>query len=171
MTTPQASELEPHTGGPTQSPEPLPASLQRVGLLRRMASAAYDAILLVPVLFISSYLFLSLTQAFSGPFKRPLFQLWLVCVLAIYFTYCWTRSGQTLAMKTWRIRLAQPDGAPVRVRQALARFLLALCGLLLFGLGFWWALIDRDRQFLHDRLSGTRLFDHHAKLRAPPAAQ
>lgn len=171
MTTPQASELETYTTGARPLPEPGAAPAQRAGLLRRLASAAYEAILLIPVLFISSYLFLSLGQAFSGPLKRPLFQSWLVCVLAVYFVYCWTRSGQTLAMKTWRIRVAQTDGAPVCLRQALARFLFALCGVLLFGIGFWWALLDRDRQFLHDRLCGTRLFDHHAKLRGPPAAQ
>jgi len=37
------------------------------------------------------------------------------------------------------------------------RFCLALAGLALAGAGFWWALFDRDRQFLHDRLLGTRL--------------
>jgi len=132
--------------------------LQRASLLRRLASIAYEALLLIPVLFISSYLFLSLTQSLESVLKRPLFQLWLVCVLALYFVYCWVRGGQTLAMKTWRIRLARADAGPVKAPQATARFLAALCGVLCFGVGFWWALIDRDRQFLHDRLCGTCLF-------------
>jgi uncharacterized RDD family membrane protein YckC len=111
------------------------------------------------VLFISAYLFLALAQGLLSPAKRPLFQLWLVCVLAAYFVYCWKRSGQTLAMKTWRIRLARADGAPLTTKLALARFLVALPGVLIFGIGFWWALIDPERQFLQDRLCGTRIFE------------
>ena len=60
-------------------------------------------------------------------------------------------------MKTWRIRLVTVDGSPLSLKQAALRFVLALLGLLLVGVGFWWALFDRDRQFLHDRIAGTRL--------------
>jgi RDD family len=106
-------------------------------------------------------------KALQGPLKRPLFQLWLVGVLAAYFSYCWTHGGQTLAMKTWRIRLVTSDGAPIALRQAIARFLIALCGVLLLGAGFWWAFFDRDRQFLHDRLCNTRLVEHGIAARPP----
>jgi uncharacterized RDD family membrane protein YckC len=147
--------------------QPSPSILRRASLLRRMASIAYEALLLVPVLFISSYLFLSLAQSANGQLKRPLFQLWVICVLAVYFIYCWMRGGQTLAMKTWRIRVAQVDGAPIGLRQAAARFFLSTWGSLLFGVGFWWALVDPDRQFLHDRLSGTRLFDDRLEVQSP----
>ncbi len=141
--------------------------LRRAGFARRMASLAYEAILLVPILFFSAYLFLSMTQSVQGPLKRPLFQSWLLCVLAVYFVYCWTRSGQTLAMKTWRIRLTQIDGTPIRMRQAIARFVTAMLGVMLLGFGFWWAFFDRDRQFLHDRLVGTRLYDHSIETTSP----
>jgi len=72
-------------------------------------------------------------------------------VLGAYFIWCWLRGGQTLAMKAWRIRL---EG--VSPRNALLRFLLALL-LVPTGISILWALFDRDRQFLHDRLAGTRL--------------
>ena len=152
---------------PPAPPPQEPAPLTRATLPRRLASIGYEALLLVPVLFVSSYLFLSLTQVAQGPLKRPLFQLWLVSVLAIYFMYCWMHGGQTLAMKTWRVRLARSDGTPILLRQAAARFLIALWGTLLFGMGFWWALLDRDCQFLHDRLCGTRLFDHRIQPQGP----
>jgi roadblock/LC7 domain-containing protein len=87
---------------------------------------------------------------------RPV-QGWIVLVLFAYFSAFWLRSGQTLAMKTWRIRLVARDGGPISPGQAAGRFLLALLGLMLGGAGFFWALVDRDRQFLHDRLMGTRL--------------
>jgi uncharacterized RDD family membrane protein YckC len=128
------------------------------GLLPRFASLVYEAILLTPVLFVSAYLFLALTRAVRTPALHALFQVWLLGVLAAYFAYCWQRSGQTLAMKTWRIRVARRDGSPLSTREAVARFALAVWSLCLFGAGFWWGFIDRERQFLHDRLVGSRLY-------------
>ena len=61
-------------------------------------------------------------------------------------------------MKTWRLRLARSDGRPLTRKQAWLRYGLAVPGLLLFGVGFLWAFVDRDSQFLHDRLAGTRVF-------------
>jgi uncharacterized RDD family membrane protein YckC len=66
-------------------------------------------------------------------------------------------------MKTWHIRLERLDGSPVNPARAIHRYVLALLGTAALGLGFLWALVDRDRQFLHDRLSGTRI------TAAPPA--
>lgn len=112
----------------------------------------------LPVLFIAAYLFLAITHDARAPLLHALFQLWLVGVLAAYFTYCWRRGGQTLAMKTWHIRLRPSDGSPLSLWQALARFFLAAASLALLGAGFLWGFVDRDRQFLHDRLIGTRLY-------------
>ncbi len=78
-------------------------------------------------------------------------------VLGLYFGWFWHR-GQTLAMSTWRLRLVDAaTGGPVSVGRALLRYMLSWPSLLLFGTGLLWALVDRDRQFLHDRLAGTRL--------------
>jgi uncharacterized RDD family membrane protein YckC len=145
---------DPHSG--------TPGPLRPAGLRRRLASLVYDAILLTPVLFITAYVFLALTQGAQTPLLYALFRLWLVAVLGVYFVYCWRRSGQTLAMKTWHIRVARKDGSPLSTTEALARYLLALWSVLLLGAGFLWALVDRERQFLHDRLVGSRLF-HEAR--------
>lgn len=90
-------------------------------------------------------------------FSRRLLQGVSLLTVSGYFLWCWTHGGQTLAMKTWRIRVLAKDGAPLTFPQALQRLLLATAGLLLGGAGFWWALLDKDGQFLHDRLGGTRL--------------
>ena len=81
--------------------------------------------------------------------------LLVLALLAVF----WLHGGQTLAMKTWRIRLVSVDGMPIRPAQALLRYLLCWPGILLIllGVGILWAVLDRDGQFLHDRLSGTRL--------------
>jgi len=117
----------------------------------------YEAILLFAVGFAATSLFFyasgGLGESGSG---RTMLQLFLVCVFAAYFLWCWLRGGQTLAMKTWKIRLVAPGHARVPPLTALARFALAAVAVPT-GIALGWALFDRDRQFLHDRIAGTRL--------------
>jgi uncharacterized RDD family membrane protein YckC len=113
--------------------------------------------LLAAVLLASALPFLLFAQQLEPAFARPLFQLYLLLACGVYFVWQWTRGGQTLPMKTWRLRLVTREGAPLTLRHGVARFLLAVAGLALFGIGYAWALADRDRQFLHDRLAGTRI--------------
>lgn len=125
--------------------------------LVRIASMIYESLLVTAVVFVASFLVIPVVGEMHAPWQRHLFQVYILGVLFAYFSAFWLRSGQTLAMKTWRIRLVQENGDRLSFRQAVLRFFLALLGLLLVGAGFWWALFDRDRQFLHDRLVGTRL--------------
>lgn len=111
----------------------------------------------MPVLFLAAYLFLAVAQDARTGLVHTLFQVWLALACGGYFVYCWVKGGSTLPMKTWHLRLAQADGSAVGWRRAWLRYAFALPGALLFGAGFWWAFIDRDRQFLHDRLAGTRV--------------
>lgn len=117
----------------------------------------YDALLLAAVLFIAGFAFIYVTDYPHHPDLKPLLQLFLLGVIAAYFCWFWHKSGQTLAMKTWRIKLLNRDGGSLSTAQALQRFALALIGIALAGFSIWWALFDRDKQFLHDRLMGTRL--------------
>jgi uncharacterized RDD family membrane protein YckC len=125
--------------------------------LARIAAMIYESLLVTAVVFVASFIIIPVVGEMHAPWQRHLFQVYIVGVLFAYFSAFWLRSGQTLAMKTWRIRLVNPNGAPLTLKQAALRFLLALSGLLLGGIGFWWALVDRDQQFLHDRIVGTRL--------------
>jgi uncharacterized RDD family membrane protein YckC len=125
--------------------------------LIRIAVMVYELLLVTAVLFIAALPFLYLVGNAQTGWLHHLFQVYILGVLFAYFSAFWLRSGQTLAMKTWRIRLVNPDGTRLTLRQAALRFVIALLGLLLAGFGFWWALFDRDRQFLHDRIVGTRL--------------
>jgi uncharacterized RDD family membrane protein YckC len=121
------------------------------GLARRLASMVYEAVLLFAVGFFAAWLFFFASggrDATAGA-ARPLLQIFIILVFAAYFMWCWVRGGQTLAMKAWGIRLVD-----VTPGKAVLRFLLAL---LLLPASVAWALLDRDRQFLHDRLAGTRL--------------
>jgi uncharacterized RDD family membrane protein YckC len=121
------------------------------GLPRRLASMVYEAVLLFAVAFFAAWIFFFASggrEALSG-WPRLALQLFIAAVLAAYFLWCWLRGGQTLAMKAWRIRLV--DVTPQR---ALLRFVLAL---VLLPVSILWAAFDREKQFLHDRLAGTRL--------------
>ena len=83
--------------------------------------------------------------------------IYIFAVLGMYFLWYWRRGGQTLAMQTWKLRIVNIDGNPVSLRQGWLRYALAWPSVLFFGVGLLWALIDKDRQFLHDRLAGTRI--------------
>ena len=89
-------------------------------------------------------------DATAGGLRHAL-QAFIVVVFAAYFLRCWLRGGQTLAMKAWRIRLVD-----VTPRKAILRFLCAMI-FVPTGLSVLWVFFDGDRQFLHDRLAGTRL--------------
>jgi uncharacterized RDD family membrane protein YckC len=132
-------------------------SLQAAGLLRRVLSMFYEAVLLLAVWWAAGLLFVVITRDLSSPLVRAAFQAYLLCVAAAYFAWCWLHGGQTLAMKTWRIRVVATGGAPVTISQTLLRFLLAAAGIGLAGVGLLWAFFDPDRQFLHDRLAGTKI--------------
>ena len=128
------------------------------GMLRRLASMLYESILLFAIAFLATWLFqfAAGTLRIDG-WRMHLLQLFLLVVFAAYFLWCWLRGGQTLAMKTWRIRLVSKNGhARLAPKAALLRFFYALL-LVPTMIGIFWALVDRDRQFLHDRLAGSLL--------------
>ncbi len=132
-------------------------ALPPASFLARIAAMIYESLLVTAVVFVASFIIIPVIGEMHAPWQRHLYQVYILVVLFAYFSAFWLRSGQTLAMKTWRIRLVNQTGAPLTLKQAALRFVLALLGLLLAGMGFWWALFDRDRQFFHDRIVGTRL--------------
>ncbi len=127
-------------------------------LPRRLAAMLYESLLLLGVLGVA---FLLPHVAIGMAVHRVAPGGWLIAhallVTGVYFTWCWRRSGQTLAMQTRHLRLERCDGTwPVPLGRAVLRHCLAWPGVL-SGASLVWALFDRDRQFLHDRLAGTRL--------------
>ena len=122
----------------------------------RLISLAYEGILLFALLFVASYLFLGLARDAQSGFARVLFQIYLLSVCGAYFVFCWTRTGQTLPMKTWRLRVVTQAGEALGMGRAFRRYLFAVPGVL-SGISLLWAPFDRERQFLHDRLAGTRI--------------
>jgi uncharacterized RDD family membrane protein YckC len=136
----------------------MPEVTDRPSIGARLACLLYESLIVVAVVIVGEiipYTVLGATFQLAASGKVLLAHLFLI--LLLYFAWQWVRGGQTLAMKTWRIRLVTADGGPVTPNTAMLRYTLAWIGLLPFGLTFLWALFDRDGQYLHDRLSGTRL--------------
>ncbi len=134
-----------------------PPAWRSPGLARRAACLIYDALLITAVVFIATFPALAVLGDATTGFRRHLLQAWVLAVVGAYLAWFWSRGGQTLAMKTWRIRLEGESGGPVTPATALRRYAFALAGTAFLGAGFLWAFVDRDRQFLHDRLARTRL--------------
>lgn len=124
---------------------------------RRLICMLYESLLLAGVAFFAGLLFLGATGASPDGWLRHVFQVYLFLVIGLYFVGSWRRSGQTLAMKTWKLRLAGADGARITLRQAMVRYVCAWPCLLLGGVGILYAPFDRERRFLHDRLAGTSI--------------
>jgi uncharacterized RDD family membrane protein YckC len=134
-----------------------PPGANSAGLGRRALALIYEALLLVALAILSSLPFVMIVHEADRVAARPLFQLYLLTVAAAYFVWQWRGGGQTLAMKTWRMRLVTHESAPLSLRHAAIRFVFAVPGALLLGGGFLWALVDREGLFLHDRLAGTKI--------------
>ncbi|MDR2366171.1 MAG: RDD family protein [Zoogloeaceae bacterium] len=129
--------------------------------LRCIAAMLYETLLLLAVFAGGLLLPYILLGALAGIAAAPWVQrAHFVILLGLYFVGFWLRGGQTLAMKTWRIKLIDKHGGPLRPLQAMLRYFAAWFGILALGIGLLWRFIDPDKQFLHDRIADTRLIRH-----------
>lgn len=133
-------------------------SYELASIRRRLASMLYESLLLLGVLSVAFMLpHLALGMGYAIVLPGPLLFLHLAGVMGFYFIWYWRHGGQTLAMQTWRLKIVSVDGSPPGLKQLILRHALSWPSLLLYGAGLFWAIFDRDRQFLHERLSGTRI--------------
>ncbi|MET0682381.1 MAG: RDD family protein [Casimicrobiaceae bacterium] len=181
MNGPHAHSVRGHLG---------PFIAQRAPLLRRYAALGYEGLLLAAVVLVVGFLTLPATRAGSPggvlalpPLSGRVLSACLVFGAAgLYFTWSWTAGRRTLPMKTWRLMLIRADGRNVDGRTAVIRYFGAWIGPVaalaahaalqpsslgahaawLAALGYLWPIVDPDRQFLHDRIAGTRI------VMAPP---
>lgn len=160
-----------------------PNTLVYPGRLRRFACMMYEGVLLFGVVFLAGYAFDTLTQSRDAMMLRHVRQFVLFMAIGIYFVLSWHRRGQTLPMKTWNVRLSDTSGKTPGMGRLIARYMLIwpipLLSMLAVYAGarytgyaaadlfmvftpftlFIWTWFDPDKQFLHDRLLGTRLVD------------
>lgn len=124
--------------------------------LKLFAACVYELLLLIALWMLCTWVFVSLFGDASNGYKRYGLQLVLWLMTGAYFVWCWCKSGQTLAAQTWKIKLVDQKNNILSTKQAMYRYALASLSLLVCGLGYFWALIDKNGVFLHDRLLKTR---------------
>ncbi|HJU21146.1 MAG TPA: RDD family protein [Casimicrobiaceae bacterium] len=165
---------------------PEDASPRVASIARRLAALFYEALLLIPMIIVAGFAFLPFaspaalatkTLATPSPVARAVMFSLLVVGGAVFYGWCWSGGRRTLAQKTWRLRLVDRRGAPLTATRALVRYAafwigpaIALGGyallqasgharnaLAFFALNYGWAIVDPDRQFLHDRVAGSAI--------------
>lgn len=125
-------------------------------LARRFGAMLYDLLILAALWMVTATICLGLTGGQMDVQHPPWWQrLALLAVSVGYFVLSWSRGGQTIGMRAWRLRLRTLDGGSVPVTRALVRTVLASLSLALAGAGFWWAWFDRRHLTVHDRLCET----------------
>jgi uncharacterized RDD family membrane protein YckC len=163
------------TSNPVPAESTFPTDKTHYGLLpaaplwRRLAALFYDSLLLLALALAYAAAVYALEVQLLGAREArvlhwqgtegvlaALFYLGLWAWLSLYCLWCWRRSGQTLGMKIWRLRLQQPDGNPPTWAQAWLRCALAPLALVSV-VGYLWCLWSRTGDALHDLASNTRL--------------
>ncbi|MCB1762069.1 MAG: RDD family protein [Gammaproteobacteria bacterium] len=135
------------------------------GLFRRLGAMLYDTLLVTGLLLMAIVPVVVLLgsiegwdQIDTGSLRRnPFYIAYLLSVPLLFFVGFWKLTGQTLGMRTWRIRLMGDQGNAVSWRAAIVRYFAAMLSWAPLGLGFLWILIDPEKLAWHDRLSHTRL--------------
>ncbi|MBD2858174.1 RDD family protein [Spongiibacter sp. KMU-158] len=142
------------------------------GVWRRLAAMVYDSFLIFALLFIASLIPTLILNAgnlgaspetntvvheLNSPLGGWLYRFYLLAVIAGFYLAFWLKSGQTLGMQAWKLKLVNQHGNLPNAKQALVRLLVGLPSLLLFGMGYWWIWLDKENRSWHDRASGTKV--------------
>ena len=127
------------------------------GIRRRLVCMLYESLVVFSILLIGFLLPQIVLSGFHFALPPRLLWLHVVLLLLVYFVWCWLNGGQTLPMKTWKLRVVNSEGNSPRPLQAVLRYLAAWPSILFLGIGILWAGFDKDKQFLHDRIAGTRI--------------
>jgi len=134
---------------------------QSPSLLRRLTAMIYDLLLVVALIAVVNGLALVIVvQATDGAqqvLNAHLAQLLTTLSIMFFFSIFWVKTGQTLGMQTWRIKLVDLQGHPPTVGKSILRCLGAFLSAACLGLGYLWCLVDRNHRYWHDYLSGTEL--------------
>ncbi len=176
-----------------------PEALPRAGVGLRLITLVYDGLLLIALTAVLNTILIafitpgaasdsSTLTVLSPAVRHGLIFPATVLVIFAFYGYCWTRSGQTLGMQTWRLEIRRDDGRLMGwgdslLRCAAASVVPVFCGLaswlvrgdatafgISVGVGFFfnyawrWLPLNQAMQgrCLHDLMSHTNV------VRLPP---
>ncbi|KPZ64424.1 RDD family protein [Pseudoalteromonas sp. P1-16-1b] len=148
------------------------AEFPRAGFWRRFASLVYDTLAIIAFAMLTVVLYLFAIQGLisldfialngaedvSARIQDSLLlsgirSSLLVLVGLVFFGYFWTKSGQTIGMRAWRLKVQTNQGSLISWPQAIIRSISAL-----LGLGNLVVLVDfKNKKALQDYLSKTEV--------------
>ena len=146
--------------------------IQTPTLTKRLAAMGYDSILIFALLFIAGGIYIEISRRINNiaadqvntgqiiteiapAASGPLFTAYLTLVVGLFLSYFWCKTGQTLGMQSWRLKIQNTDGSLISPKQAFVRYFVSIFSLLFFGAGYFWALIDKENKTWHDKLSNS----------------
>ena len=144
----------------------------RAGFWRRFASLIYDSLVVISLSMLTAILYFAAIQSFialgfipqtedpaaliqDSPLLYGIRSVLFIGVNIVFFAYFWTKSGQTIGMRAWRLKVQTLDGKLINWPKAIIR-----CTSALLGLGNIVVLIDfKNKRALQDYLSQTEVIE------------
>lgn|SRR5690554_4177299 len=131
-------------------------------LMRRLAALVYDSLVVMALYILVGFLIQAVYAPFHsgepiGEIPTPFVLSLLFCICFFYYSHSWRFGGQTIGMKAWRLKLVNLQNKPMQLSQYMLRTAIGFFSIALFGLGFIWALIDKQQRSWHDMASLTRV--------------
>ncbi len=136
---------------PTEFRDCPPASL-----FRQLAAMLYDSFLIFAVLFVAAAIAIVFNRG-EAIESSPFFSLYLLFTVFTFYAWFWHKSGQTLGMRAWKIRIVSEFGGNPSWGVSYLRLMFALLSLSCLGLGYLWRLFKPYTW--HDKLSQTSIID------------
>jgi len=131
-------------------------SLPSASLIKRLAAMLYDSFLILAILFVATIIALLFNKG-EAIESSPIFTLYLVLVIFLFYSWFWSKCGQTLGMRVWKIQIINDYGRNPAWQVCILRLVFAVFSMACLGLGYWWRLFKPYTW--HDKLSQTRIID------------
>jgi len=134
----------------------------RPTLFRHLAVMVYDTLLLLAILLLAGLIAVAFNGGQAIGQGNPFFFLYLLAVSFLFYGWFWTHGGQTLGMRSWKVKLISYDNGSVSWQQAFVRFAVALLSWMPAGIGFWWQYLGKNKLSWPDLISNTKL--HYSEM-------
>lgn len=147
-------------------------SFPRAGFRRRFGSWIYDSLMVLAVFMIAGYVGIGLLiyldhlalinivrVDFSINWQQTpiiyytLFHIWNLIWISYFFIYFWSKKGQTIGMRAWRLKVQNTDGSLITKWLAVKRLCFSF-----LGLGNLMVIFNRKNKLsLQDQLTNTEV--------------
>ena len=124
-------------------------------LFKQLAAMVYDSLLILAILFIAVGITILFNQGVA--IDPPLVYIFFVIVIFVFYGWFWSKSGQTLGMRAWKIQIVSEIGGYPSWPVTFLRLVFAMFSIVCLGMGYWWRIFKPYTW--HDRLSQTKVID------------